>query len=181
MNCKPEPLFHEEQRFPKMRLRTMLAFPPIVLLILVIWRLVLAHSLERLPMSNASLVGWTVFLWLLYLRLVTVRLVTEIRLGGLFISLRGLWPTRCIRLIEARSVNIVNYDPMGDFGGYGIRSARHKKAYIARGNRAVQLALADGTTLLIGSQRPEELVSAIYRSINPRAMAEGVVIVPSSL
>jgi uncharacterized protein DUF6141 len=167
MNCKPEPLFHEEQRFPQMLLRTRLLLPPIVLLVIIIWRVVLGHPSERLLVSNTSLIGWTIFLWLLYLRLVTVRLVTEIRPGGLFISLRGLWPTRCIRLIEARSVNIVNYDPMRDFGGYGIRSARHKKAYIARGNRAVQLALADGTTLLIGSQRPEELVSAIYQSIDP--------------
>ena len=164
MNYKPETLFHEEQRFPQMRLRTMLAFPPIVLIILVIWRVVLGHPLERLPMSNASLIGWTVFLWLIYLRLVTVRLVTEIRPGGLFISLRGLWPTRCIPLIEAISINIVSYDPMRDFGGYGIRSKHRKKAYIARGNRAVKLALADGTTLLIGSQRPGELVSAIYQS-----------------
>ena len=55
------------------------------------------------------------------------------------------------------------YDPVRDYGGYGIRTTRHGTAYIAGGNRGVRLELAKGGTILIGSERPEELVSAITR------------------
>ncbi|HXP87982.1 MAG TPA: hypothetical protein VN841_24850 [Bryobacteraceae bacterium] len=112
------------------------------------------------------MIGWTIFLWVLYVRLITVRLVTEIRDTELVISLRGLWRTRRIPLSDIQSAEVIQYDPERDYGGYGIRSYRHGKAYIAEGNRGVRLKLANGAAVVVGSQRPEEVAGILCKSTN---------------
>lgn len=154
-------IFHEEQRFRLKRQRVLLAIPPVGMTLLVIWQVILGHAWGKQPMSNNSVIGWTIFLWLVYLRLVTVRLVTEVREAELAVAMRGLWRPRRIPLGEIKSAKTVRYDPERDYGGYGIRTTRNGTAYIAGGNRGVRLDLAKGGTVLIGSDRPEELVSAI--------------------
>ena len=154
-------LFHEEQRFRLKRQRVLLAIPPVGMALLLIWQVILGHPWGKQPMSNNSVIGWTIFLWLVYLRLVTVRLVTEVRTDVLAVAMRGLWRARRIPLGEIKSAKTVNYDPERDYGGYGVRTARSGTAYIAAGNRGVRLELSKGGTVLLGSERPEELVSAI--------------------
>ena len=57
------------------------------------------------------------------------------------------------------------YRPIREYGGWGIRcSFRNGKAYNVSGNKGVQLVFNNGKRLLIGSQRAEELETAI-RSI----------------
>ena len=61
-----------------------------------------------------------------------------------------------------------SYRPIADYGGWGIRAGRDGERVLnARGNRGVRLELADGTRLLIGSQRPEELAETIERARRP--------------
>ena len=161
MVAESEILFYEEQSFPRARLGVMLALPPAALLILAIWQVGLGHRFGRHPMSNAGVIGWTIFLWLVYLRLLTVRLVTELRSSELRIRLRGVWRAGSIPVSDIRSVQICTYDPIREYGGYGIRSGRRGKAYIARGRQGVKLVLTTGATVLVGSQQPEELANAI--------------------
>jgi hypothetical protein len=147
-----------------MRLRILLAIPPVLMLVLVIWQVVLGHPWGRQPMSNASVIGWTVFLWLVYLRLVTVRLVTDVRPAEVSIAMRGLWRERRIPLSEIKSAKTITYDPVRDYGGLGIRTTPRGKAYIAGGNRGVRLELVKGGAILVGSARPEALELAIRGS-----------------
>jgi hypothetical protein len=53
------------------------------------------------------------------------------------------------------------YNPIRDYGGWGIRFGRKGKAYNVSGDRGVQIELAKEKHLLIVSQRPEELVEAL--------------------
>ena len=108
-------------------------------------------------MSNGNVIGWTIFLWLIYFRLITVRLVTEIRGGELIVALRGLWRSRRVPLARIQSVEILDHDPVRDFGGYGIRSTRAGTAYIAGGGGGVRLMIENGGKLVIGSRRADEL------------------------
>ncbi len=55
---------------------------------------------------------------------------------------------------------------MKEYGGWGIRYGMKGMAYNVSGNRGVQLEFETGKRLLIGSQRPEELVSQIQVAIN---------------
>lgn len=112
-------------------------------------------------MSNGNIIFLTVLLLAVYIRLFTVRLFTRLTPAGLSIGLRGLWRVRRLPLRDIRSARVVQYDPRSDFGGYGIRSGARGLAYIAQGNRGVELELAEGGKLLIGSQRPDELAARI--------------------
>jgi len=150
-------LFSEKQAFQQWHTRVVLAFPPAALIFIACRQIFWHKPWGAPPLSNGGLVFLAVLLTAVYIRLITVKLVTELRTGELEVGLRGLWKRRRIPRAEIRSAKAVTYDPAADFGGYGIRSSRRGTAYIARGNRAVELQLASGQTILIGSQNPDEL------------------------
>jgi hypothetical protein len=171
MSSRAQPLFREQQSFRQRRVFILLAIPPGAILVLLVWQVILGHPWGTKPMSNARVIGWTVFLWLVYLRLVTVRLVTHVGPSELSVGMRGLWRERRIPLNEIKSAKVVTYDAARDYGGYGIRTTRRGKAYIAGGNRGVRLELVKGAAVLVGSARPEELLKAINRHVSTVSMA----------
>jgi hypothetical protein len=58
---------------------------------------------------------------------------------------------------EARS-----YQPVKEYGGWGIKGwSLNRRAYNVSGNQGVELTLRDGHQIMIGSQRSQELASAI--------------------
>jgi hypothetical protein len=61
-----------------------------------------------------------------------------------------------IRAAEARV-----YSPIREYGGWGIRFGRAGRAYNVSGNEGVQLRLASGERLLIGSRNAAGLAAAI--------------------
>lgn len=91
-----------------------------------------------------------------------MRLIVEVREDGVYLR---FWP---FHLREQRFAfediersYACTYRPIRDYGGWGIRFGRKGKAYNVSGDRGVQLALAKGRRVLIGSQRPEALAEAI--------------------
>jgi hypothetical protein len=128
---------------------------------LLIWQVVMGHPWGKNPTSNGNVIGWTVFLWLVYLRLITVRLVTEIQDKTLVVAMRGLWRTRRIPLADVQSAEAITFDPERDYGGYGMRSNRAGKAYIADGHQGVRITLVNGATVVVGSQRSTELAASL--------------------
>jgi hypothetical protein len=158
-------MFHEEQPFRLLRLWVLTAIPPVTMLLLAVWQVGLGHVWGKNPMSNAGIIGWTIFLWLIYFRLITIRLVTEVRPDEVRVSMPGLWRSTRISLSIVRSVNVVTYDPAAEWGGYGIRSNHVGRAFIAGGAGGVMLTLADGSIVLIGSKLPDELAGVIRHTI----------------
>jgi hypothetical protein len=65
-----------------------------------------------------------------------------------------------IATVYARS-----YQPLGEFGGWGIRWTPRGRAYNVSGNRGVQLELKNGKKILIGSQRADELASLLQEAM----------------
>jgi hypothetical protein len=75
---------------------------------------------------------------------------------------------RAIAITNIPRSGVVRYRPILDYGGWGIRIGRDGERVLnARGDRGVRLELADGTKLLIGSQRPEELAETLERARRP--------------
>ena len=166
MAVNPSRLYYERQRFPLRRVGLAPLTPPCVMLGMVIWQVGLGHSFGY-NISNGSLIGWTVFLWMVYLLLVTTRLVTEVRGGELSIRLSGLWRrARRVRLTEIDSVEKVTFDPVRDFGGYGFRGDRQGKAYVAYGGEGLRVRLVNGAKFVVGSQRSSELAD-VLRAARP--------------
>jgi len=129
------------------------------------WQVWLGHPWGKQPMSNASVIGWTIFLWLIYFRLMRVKLVTELRPGELRVAMRGLWRSTRISLAGVKSVRSVTFDAARDWGGYGMRSTKRGRAYIAGGDQGVEIEMAGGAVVLVGSQRSKELAGGISRQL----------------
>jgi hypothetical protein len=161
MGGQSKPLFHEEQSLRQPRLLILTAIPPVAMLLLAIWQVGLGHPWGKQPMSNAGIVGWTIFLWLIYFRLITIKLVTDVLPNELSVAMRGLWRSYRVSLDAVRSIRAVTFDPVRDWGGYGVRSTSRGKAYIARGNQAVELELKKEGVVLVSSNRPAELLRAL--------------------
>ena len=159
--AKARPVFHEEQAFRQRHARVALATPPAAILLITLRQLVWHRPWGTPPVSNGDLLFLSVLLVLVYVRLVTVRLVTDLRSTEIAVRLRGLWRKREIPLDRVRAAKVVEYDAVRDFGGYGFRSGRRGPAFIASGNRGVELELRDGRKILIGSQDPDELAKQI--------------------
>jgi len=154
-------LFHEEQAFRQWHAMVVLAMPPAGLIFITLRQMVWHHPFGTPPVSDGGLIFLTALSLVVYLRLVTVRLVTDVRPAEIVVALRGLWRKRRISLGEVRAAKPVEYDPVQDFGGYGFRSGQRGRAYIARGNRGVELELEDGKKVVIGSQAPARLARQI--------------------
>ncbi|RYZ54406.1 MAG: hypothetical protein EOP49_05260, partial [Sphingobacteriales bacterium] len=53
-------------------------------------------------------------------------------------------------------VQVRRYKPIGEYGGWGLRSTRkYGRALNTSGNMGIQLMLKDGSKLLLGTQKPE--------------------------
>jgi FtsH-binding integral membrane protein len=72
---------------------------------------------------------------------------------------------RMISISEIKEVEARTYKPIREFGGWGIRGGSNKMAYTVSGNRGVEVSLNDGRSILIGSQKPEELALAILAKL----------------
>ena len=71
---------------------------------------------------------------------------------------------RTIPLSQIQSFRARRYRPIREFGGWGIRSGLGKRsAYDAKGDLGVELYLRDTRSIMIGSQRHEELAETLRR------------------
>ena len=153
--------FSETQGFQQWRTRIILAFPPLALLFMTCRQVIFHKPWGSPPQSNGGLIFLTVLLIGVYIRLITVKLVTELRDSEIRIGMHGLWKRRHIPLDQIETAREVTYDAAAEFGGYGVRSGGRRAAYIAHGNRGVELSLRGGRKILIGSQHPAALLNRI--------------------
>jgi len=58
---------------------------------------------------------------------------------------------------DIRSIEVRKYNPIGEFGGWGLRRGWRGMAFSARGNMGLQFTLQNGKTLIIGTQHPGEI------------------------
>jgi len=105
-------------------------------------------------------------------------LLIHVLLGGLTVVVEAdavraglgngwIFRTR-IPLDEIDAMEPVMYSPLKEFGGWGLRGGKQKRAWTARGNRALVLTLKDGRRIYLGSDEPAKLESRIRM-----AMASG--------
>jgi hypothetical protein len=166
----PSVHFHEEQRFRQLWLWLIVGFVAIMtggtFVYGMVQQLVLGKPWGDKPMSDSFLLLVGTLEFLISLGLIalmfSLRLVTEVRDDGLYVRFVPFhFSFIHITPEELASREAITYSPLWDYGGWGIRYGRNGKAYNVSGNRGVQLTYRNGKKLLIGSQRPEELVQAL--------------------
>lgn len=102
---------------------------------------------------------------------VAVAVAIEVLLGGLTVLVQetrvlihlGSVPLvrRSVPFSDIVSMESVRYQPIREFGGWGVRGWGRRKAWSARGNEAVALRLEGDRLLLIGSDHPRRLEERI--------------------
>jgi len=168
MNKSNEVYFREVRRFRQIWIWALIL--PVSLLLIVLFgygmlkQLVFDQPWGSKPMSDTGLAIFGSFMLLLGIGLLylfyALKVVTEVRKDGIFIRYSFLSHQK-ISFEEINHYKVQTYNPIRDYGGWGIRYGKNGKAYNVNGNRGVQLKFLDGKQLLIGSQQPEELIQAI--------------------
>lgn len=164
-------LFRETQRFTQWWLWLLLAVscaPP--------WwgfaeQIIFGRNFGDRPMSDLGLVVFTLAFGLgIPLLLLACRLEIEVRADALYLRFSPFHgrPQR-IEFGTITSVTPGKYNPLRDYGGWGIKMGRGGTAYNVSGNLGVRLELTSGRHLLLGTRRPVELAEVLTRTIRGAA------------
>lgn len=163
MNEQPPAfLYREEQRFRQWW---------VLLLVLGIAALSWWGFYEQIvrgrPWGNNPGPDWVIWLnWLIFgiafpWWFYSMRLVVEVTPQAVQV---WLWPLarRTIPLNEIAAVQKRIYQPLREFGGWGVRGlSRRRMAYTVSGDQGVQLTLHNGDIVLIGSQEAPQFALAV--------------------
>ncbi len=159
-------LFHEEQRFGQwwFWLIVLIGVAPAWY---IWWRYLLAQ-----PEDTPAVVVWLVWLGVgvgLPVLFASMRLITVVRHDGVYLRFVPFhWRWVKIEPEQIKDVRARQYNALLEFGGWGIRYGARGKAYNVSGNWGVELDIGEGRTLLIGSQKAEELEKYIRQILPER-------------
>jgi hypothetical protein len=152
-----EYLYKERQRFNQWWLWLILIGINVISIV-VSWNNISAHGLT---LANSIRIVITLLLLLCFFSL---RLETKINEQGIEVR---FFPFHLsfikISWKEIASVEVRKYSPIGEYGGWGIKYGFSKagKAYNVSGNKGIQLVLNDGSRLLIGTNKEEEVAKVL--------------------
>jgi len=127
-------------------------------------QLILGEKLGDNPMSDISLLIFSIIMFSLVGLFLIMKLKTSIDKNGInmhffpFIKKSVDWQ-------QIKNVKVVNY---GFVGGWGIRLwTKYGTVYNMKGNKGLTIELLNGKNFLIGTQKPEEL-TAMLEKISPK-------------
>ena len=160
-------LYREIQHFRQVWLWALVLFISLLSLYGAFQQLILREPFGNNPAPDSMMVVLAIIFGIgLPLFMYMTNLTTEIRSDGLYFRFSPFHRSfHRIAAEEIKRYEACNYSPIRDYGGWGIRYGRKGKAYNVSGNRGVQLELSKGKHLLVGSQKPEELVEALNTTL----------------
>ena len=130
-------------------------------LALMMWAMFVVQIILGRPVGNNPSPDWT--MWLLWIFVGIglpiawrrMHLLVEVREEGIYIRFIP-FARRVIPFSEVADFEARTYDPVREYGGWGIRRGwgTGKRAYNTSGNQGVELTMQDGGKIMIGSQRP---------------------------
>ena len=159
--------YSEKQRFRQWWLWALILIAPAMLLWLIFQTIVLDQS------ANNEFVGnvWIIVISLIFgagmpAFIYMTTLSTEVRNDGVYVRFNTLHINWIVfEFNDIQKAEALTYRPIMEYGGWGIRFGKNGKAYNVSGNKGVLLTLSKGKTILIGSQKHEELSLAITQRL----------------
>lgn len=158
-------VFAENQKFRQLWFWFIIAIVVGLSLYAFIYQIILGKKFGNSPMHDPMMI-LTVLLSGLSLPLFffLIELRTRVTEDGLYIKffpLHQKW--LFFSPVDIKNFEKTKYRPLLEYGGWGIRYGKNKKAYNVSGNMGMQLTLSDGKRLLIGTQKPDEFQSAMQK------------------
>lgn len=133
-----------------------------------VWAIVLGALILTLSgLSSQGMENWEIIIPILIIGLVIVLFVvmsleTRIDEYGLSYSFYPLIRQRRYKISEIENLELVEYNSITKFGGWGIRYNFDMWAYNVRGKHGLLVTLRD-KKFMIGTQKPEEMQKAIQQ------------------
>ncbi len=151
-------LFSEQQRFKQIWLWILLLGINGFFFFGLIKQLIFGEKLGNRPMSNGGLVITTLLILLISILVISTRLDTVIKTDGMYVRLFPIqWTFRFYSWDKLQQLYVRQYSPIGEYGGWGFRGFRSNRALNISGDKGIQLIMRDGTKLLIGTQKADEV------------------------
>lgn len=92
----------------------------------------------------------------------SMRLLTYVDSEGLAIACPPLMVKKFrVDTKQIKSLQVCSYNAQKEYGGWGIRRGNNGRCFTMGGTRGVMISMKDGTHILVGSQRADELAAAI--------------------
>ena len=152
--------FKEEQKFNQWWLWLILILMGVLPIVGIYKQLILGEKLGDNPMSDISLLIFSIIMFSLVGLFLIMKLKTSIDKNGInmhffpFIKKSVDWQ-------QIKNVKVVNY---GFVGGWGIRLwTKYGTVYNIRGNKGLEIVLKSGKKFLIGTQKETELSTIIEK------------------
>lgn len=119
------------------------------------------------PMTDQQLIIPVLLVTLIFSLLLSSRLKTRIDTQGIHVSFFPfIWKERSYLWEEFSSVTVRKYQPIAEYGGWGLRGFGKNMAWNVRGNQGIQLVFINGRKLLIGTQKPMEAEAVIGKFVS---------------
>ena len=125
-------------------------------------QILLGNQFGNRPMSNALLIFMFVITFILFFSLCflfgMIKLATIIDEAGIRYKMFPIHlKYRNLTWDMIESFEVIKYNPIQDYGGWGIRFGKKGRAYNISGDKGLYLVLKTGKALLIGTQKETEL------------------------
>ncbi|MDA9969017.1 hypothetical protein N9484_07410 [Polaribacter sp.] len=158
-------VFKEEQRFRQVWLMVLLGFSLLVPVGLIINEYIKDNTSMTTNEFLGSLIGIIASVLLIFI----FKLSTRIDEKGIHYQFFPFhFSMKTLLWSEITKAEVRTYDPIGEYGGWGLRYSFNKKkgnAVNVSGDIGIQLTLKNGKKLLIGTQK-KEAVSRVLKTYN---------------
>ncbi len=152
--------FREEQRFTQIFVWVILIAPMVMVLSQFVMVLTDDKGIQDediITLISISIIFTGLIVW--FRRLVLQTSVTE---QGIKIHYRGLFTKKNFPKADILKAELVTYDPLWNYGGWGLRySSKRGWCYNVAGDKGLKLTMSNGKVVMIGTQKTDELNSAL--------------------
>jgi hypothetical protein len=155
-----EPLFFEKQYFRQWWVWAIVLGLNGLTLFGLVSQVFLGHIFGDKPMSNEGLIATFIFQTALTIFILTQHLATKIDGEGVhirFTPYHRKW--KLYTWDEIAACQVKQYNPISEYGGWGLRMG----AYNVSGNMGLLLIFKRSTSLMIGTQKHEEMKAALQK------------------
>jgi hypothetical protein len=158
--------YHEVQKVRNVWIWLLFALLSIVFLCSFFDQIILQRSIGSNLSPNWSLAVMGLFPFSVLFLILYIKLTIKINYIGIFFRFSPFHlHFKELKWNEIDKIYIRKYNPISEYGGWGIRTLSFKKniAYNISGNTGLQIELKNGKKILLGTQNEDELEQVINK------------------
>ena len=162
--------FKEEQKFNQWWIWLLIAVCCGIWIWQFVQQIIMGKPFGNNPMSDLGVILTGIFPILVLLLFRLLKLETLIDEEGIkcrFMPFQRKYKT--FLPLDIAKYEVKKYNPLMEYGGWGIRYGRKGTAYNVRGNMGLYLELKNKKNFLIGTQTPDSLRYAMEKMIRERS------------